>query len=64
MLEYKEIVKPLEDMPLSSWQLTINGSADVWNKQDNVQKLNNAIKEIYQEISEKLEGICILKAIF
>lgn len=63
MSSYNEIIEPLEVMSLGSWQLIINGSAEIWNNQDNVQKLNCVIKEIYQEILGKLEGICILKAV-
>lgn len=50
-------------MPLGAWNLTINGLADVWNNQDNVQKLNNNIKAIYDEIYAKLPAVCILKAV-
>jgi len=57
------LIKPLEEIPLGNWQLTINGSADVWQNQDNVEKLNNNIKSIYDEVYAKLPGVCILKAV-
>lgn len=63
MSDRETLIRPLEAMPLGSWNLTINGSADIWQNQDNVQKLNNNIKKIYDEIHANLPGICILKAV-
>lgn len=62
-VEHEELIKPLEALPLGNWKLSITGASTIWDNKENIQKVNESLNVIYNEVSKKLPAICILKSV-
>jgi len=52
-----------EKNELGTWTLSISNGSEWWNNPENFDKVNEIIKSLFKEVSEKLAAIYVLKAI-